>query len=101
MITNDKASYVAKVDSICLFSVAREAALNEQQIKPPVPFDKRILKLHILFNSYGIIKWGLVNWVDLAWGWSKPGEGLLPTGLPCLVFICDDPIYGSPANKYL
>ena len=38
VITNDKASYVAKEDSICLFSVARKAALNEQQIKPCVPF---------------------------------------------------------------
>ena len=37
VITNDKAPYVAKEDSICLFSVAREAALNEQQIKPCVP----------------------------------------------------------------
>ena len=37
VITNDKASYVAKEDSICLFSVAREAALNEQQIKPCFP----------------------------------------------------------------
>ena len=37
VITNDKASYVAKEDSICLFSVAREAALIEQQIKPCVP----------------------------------------------------------------
>ena len=30
VITNDKARYVAKDDSICLFSVAKEAALNEQ-----------------------------------------------------------------------
>ena len=37
MITNDKPSYVAKVDSICLFSVAKKAALNKQQIKPCVP----------------------------------------------------------------
>ena len=36
VITNDKASYVAKEDSICLFSVAKETALNEQQIKPCV-----------------------------------------------------------------
>ena len=38
VITNDKASYVDKEDSICLFSIAREAALNEQQIKPCVPY---------------------------------------------------------------
>ena len=30
VITNDKASYVAKEDSICLFSIAEEAALNKQ-----------------------------------------------------------------------
>ena len=29
VITNDKASYVAKEDSICLFIVAKEVALNE------------------------------------------------------------------------
>ena len=34
---NDKASYVAKEDSIGLFSVAKETALNQQQIKPCVP----------------------------------------------------------------
>ena len=33
VITNDKASYVAKEDSIHLFCVAKETALNEQQIK--------------------------------------------------------------------
>ena len=36
VITNDKPSYVAKEDSIRLFSVAREAALNKQII-PCVP----------------------------------------------------------------
>ena len=36
VLTNDKASYVGKEDSICLFSVSKEAALNEQQIKPCV-----------------------------------------------------------------
>ena len=30
-ITNDKASYVAKEDRICLFSFVKEAALNEQR----------------------------------------------------------------------
>ena len=30
VITNDKASYGAKGDIICLFSVAKERALNEQ-----------------------------------------------------------------------
>ena len=34
VITNDKASCVAKADSICLFRVAKEAASNEQGIKP-------------------------------------------------------------------
>ena len=38
VITNDKASYVAKEDSICLFSIAEEAALNKKLIKPCVPF---------------------------------------------------------------
>ena len=38
VITNEKASYVSKEDSICLFRVAKEAALNKQQIKPCVPF---------------------------------------------------------------
>ena len=40
MITNDRASYVAKEDSICLFSVASEAVLNGRQKKPCVPFSK-------------------------------------------------------------
>ena len=39
VITNDKASNIAREDSICLFSVAEEAALNKQQIKPCVPFE--------------------------------------------------------------
>ena len=30
VITNNKASYVTKEDSICLFSFAKEAALNKQ-----------------------------------------------------------------------
>ena len=37
VIANDKASYVAKEDNICLFSVAKEMASYEQQIKPCVP----------------------------------------------------------------
>ena len=37
VITNDKASFVAKGDSICLFSVAKKKALNKQRIKPCVP----------------------------------------------------------------
>ena len=37
VITNDKASYVAKGDSICLFSVAKETALNEQWNKTLCP----------------------------------------------------------------
>ena len=37
VITNDKAPYVAKGDSICLFSIAKETALNKQWIKPCVP----------------------------------------------------------------
>ena len=43
LITNEKASYVAKEDGICLLSVAREAALDKIQIKPCVPF---------IFNIY-------------------------------------------------
>ena len=30
VITNDKASHVAKENSICLFRVAKEATLNKQ-----------------------------------------------------------------------
>ena len=41
VITNDKASYVSKEHSICLFNVAKEGALNEQQIKPCVPLRYR------------------------------------------------------------
>ena len=37
VITNDKASYVVREDSICLFSIAKEVAMNEQGIKPCVP----------------------------------------------------------------
>ena len=48
VITNDKASYVAKEDSLCLFSVAKEAALNKQRIKPCV-----------LFSSLAIMVWDL------------------------------------------
>ena len=36
-LNHDKASYVAKEDGICLFCVAKEAALNKQWIKPSVP----------------------------------------------------------------
>ena len=43
MITNDKPSYVAKEDSICLLSIAREAVLNKQQIKPFVPFSSAMV----------------------------------------------------------
>ena len=43
VITNDKASYVAKEDSICLFSIAKEVALNKQWIKPCVPLQKHSL----------------------------------------------------------
>ena len=39
-LTNDKASYVAQEYNICLFSVAKKAALNKQQIKPCVPYLK-------------------------------------------------------------
>ena len=41
-LTNDKASYVAKEDSIGLLSVAKEATLNEQWIKPGVPLGQTI-----------------------------------------------------------
>ena len=33
VIPNDKASYVSKEHSICLFTFAKEAALKEKQIK--------------------------------------------------------------------
>ena len=51
VITNDNASYVAKEDSICLFSIGEEAALIKQWIKPCVPlsfwFSHNLsLKLH-------------------------------------------------------
>ena len=36
-LTNDKASYIAKEDSICLLSIVKEATLNKQWIKPGVP----------------------------------------------------------------
>ena len=40
VITNDKASYVFfKEHSICLFSIAKEEALNKQEIKPCVPLE--------------------------------------------------------------
>ena len=42
MITNDQASYAAEEDRIYLFSVANEMALNEQQIKPCVPYNTRL-----------------------------------------------------------
>ena len=45
-MTNDKAKYVAKEDSISLFSVAKETALNKQWIKPCVPFPHK----HINFS---------------------------------------------------
>ena len=32
VMTSDKASYVAKEDKICLYSVAKKAALKKQQI---------------------------------------------------------------------
>ena len=41
VIANDEPSHVSNEHSICLFSVAKEAAMNEQQIKPCVPFDRR------------------------------------------------------------
>ena len=43
VVTNDKASYGAKGDSICLFSVAKEMTLNEQQIKPCVPYATQVV----------------------------------------------------------
>ena len=43
VITNDKASNVAKEDSICLFLTAKEATLNEQWIKHCVPFSSLAL----------------------------------------------------------
>ena len=48
VISNDKALYISKEDSFCLFIVAKEAALNKQQIKPCVPLD---IKIKISFKS--------------------------------------------------
>ena len=45
-LTNDKASYVDKEDSICWLSIAKEATLNEQWIKPGVPLDKVVELVH-------------------------------------------------------
>ena len=39
VITNDKSLFVDKEDGICLFSIAKEAALNKQQ-KTLCPFGK-------------------------------------------------------------
>ena len=47
VITNDKALYIATEDSICLFIVAKEAAMNEQWIKPCVS----LLKWGTLING--------------------------------------------------
>ena len=49
VITNEKASYVAKEDSICLLSVAREASMDKIQIKPCVPF---IFNIYIYIYLY-------------------------------------------------
>ena len=49
VIANDKPSYVSKEHSICLFSVAKEAALNEQQIKPCVPLKERQSVNNLIF----------------------------------------------------
>ena len=50
VITNDYASCVARVDSICLFSVAKEAALNEQCIKPCVSYETIKLWKKVLYE---------------------------------------------------
>ena len=50
VITNEKASYVAKGDSICLFGVAKETALNEQRIKPCVPLPKEVILFMPIYN---------------------------------------------------
>ena len=47
VITNDKASYIAKEDSICLFSVAKETPLNKVN-KTLCPFEKRLEQLRPL-----------------------------------------------------
>ena len=44
VITNDKVSFVAKGDNICLFSVAKETAFNEQRIKPCVTLVLALIK---------------------------------------------------------
>ena len=62
VITNDKAAYVAREDSICLLSVTKEAALNKQRIKPCVPFGRSpkfgILKKKIAQNFCALFKIG-------------------------------------------
>ena len=40
VITDEKSSYVAKENSICLFSVVKETAFNKRLIKPCVPLQK-------------------------------------------------------------
>ena len=40
VITNDKTSYVAKGDTICLFINAEETDLKNQQKKPFVPLKR-------------------------------------------------------------
>ena len=61
VITNDKAFYVAKEDSIHLFSVAKETTLNKQQIKPCVPFE-RMFSLEIFNTDVDTtISWRLIT----------------------------------------
>ena len=52
VITNDKASYFAKEDSLSLFSVAKKAAMNKQWMKPSAPFGD------LIFYSYIISRHG-------------------------------------------
>ena len=50
-LTNDKASHVAQEDNICLLSVAKEATLNEQWMKPGVPLGWPISKTGFLLRA--------------------------------------------------
>ena len=52
VITNDKASYVAKEDSICLFLIAKKAALNKQWIKTLCLFELQHLSSKIWVTKF-------------------------------------------------
>ena len=74
LITNDKASYVAQEDSICLFSFAKEAVLNKQKIKPcfPIGFVPEWCKI--------VSEWKIIiHFFNVKW--------LHDYTMPCIVFL--------------